>query len=354
MAHGIFNTTRDFQIAEQPAWHKLTKIKSPELLDFPEIIAMPLVYGDNQMAAYGTSRFVMPIATDDGLPVAPPFCGETLIDKSEKGCDDIREKRGSYILFTPREAWAWVHDILSGTGFKVASIGMLWNRSFWFIGTELTELKSLSVGDGREAKFMLNFSGGLDRTVSPQCELSNILPVCHNTISLSRATGKVLFKDRATKNFADRLDNAKTEVEKAVGMTAVFKASMDTIAQIPCNQDRAERVFAGYLSTDDDEKLSTRTKNSVAELKELHTMGLGNRGETEFDLLNAYTQKLTRGGIESKISEGRRFASGEFGSNADLKADFYNLLTTRDKSGSRPALERCEERGERLLADSVN
>jgi Domain of unknown function (DUF932) len=349
MAHGIFNKKRDFQIAETPAWHKLTKIKTPEMKDFPDIQPVPLEI-QGKPAIYGNARYFMPVAMDDGLPVAPPYCGETIVEESEAGCEDVRDKRGSYILFTPREAWAWSTGLLSGTGFRPVSIGMLWNRSFWFIGIELTELKSLSVGDGRESKFMLNFSGGLDRTVSPQCELSSIIPVCHNTISISRATGKVLFKDRATKNFADRLDLAKTEVEKAVGMTAVFKASMDSIAQIPCDKDRAERVFAGYLSTDSDKKLSTRTKNAVSELATLHVKGIGNRGETEFDLLNAYTERLTRGGSESKVSEGRRFASGEFGSNADAKADFYSLLTTRDNSGSRPRLEQCEERGERLLA----
>ena len=349
MAHGIYNKARDFQIAESIAWHKLTQVKVPEMIDFPEIVPVPLYHGDNKVASYGSSRYFLPVSTDDGIAVAPPYCGETLLDNEEKGCNDIREKRGSYVLFTPREAWAWVGELLAGTGFKVASIGMLWNRSFWFIGTELTELKSLSIGDGREAKFLLNFSGGLDRTVSPQCELSNILPVCHNTISLSRASGKILFKDRATKNFSDRLELAKGEVEKAVGMTAVFKASMDSIAKVPCTPDRAERVFAGFLSTDNDKKLSTRTKNAVHELTDLHTSGLGNKGETEFDLLNAYTQRLTRGGMDSKISEGRRFASGEFGSNADAKAEFYNLLTNRDSSGSRPKLEICEQRGERIL-----
>jgi hypothetical protein len=205
-------------------------------------------------------------------------------------------------------------------------------------------LANLAVGDGRDSRFQLNFSGGLDRSTSPQCELSNIVAVCHNTISLSRLTGKVLFQERATKNFATRLDAAKGEVEKAVGMAAVFKAAMDSLAVRPCNRQRAERVFAGYLG-DGADKLSTRTRNTVTALGELHVNGLGNVGRTEFDMLNAYTQLLTRGGDDSKVPAGRRFASSEFGANADAKANFTRFLTDPMTD-----LDATEEHGRTLLA----
>jgi hypothetical protein len=222
---------------------------------------------------------------------------------------------------------------------------MLWNRSFWFISTELTELKSMSIGDGRKTDFMLNFSGGLDRTVSPQAELSAIVAVCHNTISMSRASGKVLFRERATTNFAERLEKSTGEVAKAVGMVAVFEAAMASVANNACDKSRAERIFAGHLSDASDKALSTRTRNTVDELTELHVRGIGNKGRTEFDLLNAFTQRYTHGSATAKTSPGKRFASGEFGPAADAKAGFYNLLTT-----GRANLAEVEDRGERLLA----
>lgn len=346
MAHGIYNKDRDFQISEKQQWHKLTRLGKPKLEDFPEIIAEPLKYGGGKDMVYGNRRFMVPIAKDDGLPVAPPFCGETIITDEEAGCDaKEKDKRGTYVLFTPREAWEWVVSNLAGTNYDVESIGMLWNRSFWFISTNLTELRSLSCGDGRDTNFQLNFSGGLDRTVSPQCELSSIVAVCHNTISLSRASGKILFHERATKNFSDRLEASKSEVSKAVGMAAVFKAAMDSLADKPCNADRAKNIFAGFVTPSGDKKMSTRTANTVSELTNLHTNGIGNRGQTEFDALNAYTQLLTHGSATAKVSMGRRFVSSEFGNNADSKASFHNLLTT-----NRGALEGVEARGEELLA----
>lgn len=349
MASGLY-TKRDFQIAEKQAWHNLTRIKKPEINDFPEIIPISTQYTFNGQVldcVHGNRKFMVPISTDDGLQVAPPYCGEKLIDNEDHTCPAKDEdRRGSYILFTPREAWAWVAEVLAGTQFDVQSIGMLWNRSFWFISTELTELKSLALGDGRKTNFQLNFSGGLDRSVSPQCELSSIVAVCHNTISLSRALGKVLFAERATKNFATRLEAAKSEVEKAVGMTAVFKAAMDSLADKPCDKDRASNIFAGYLSAPETEKLSTKARNTVAELTALHVKGIANKGETEFDLLNAYTQLYTHGGSEAKTSMGRRFVSSEYGNNADSKADFFRILTANDRG----ELESCEERGAELLA----
>jgi len=309
MAHGIY-TDRDFQVAEVKAWHGLTRIAKPTIQHFPKIVPLPLYYNGGKEMMFGDKKFVVPVAEDDMLPVAPPYCD------------------GTYTLFTPREAWEWVSGLLTGTEYNIQSVGMLWNRSFWFMSTELTELKNLSIGDGRDVKFQLNFSGGLDRKVSPQAELSSIVAVCHNTINLSRTTGEVLFNERATKNFKTRLEAVKSEVGKAVGMTAVFKAAMDNLAKNPCDQGKARAIFAGYVTPDGEDKMSTRTQKAVKELVDLHLVGLGNRGETEFDLLNAYTQHLTHGGAESKVPAGRRFASSEFGNGADSKADFVKVLTT--------------------------
>jgi len=203
----------------------------------------------------------------------------------------------------------------------------------------------LSVGDGRKVNFQLNFSGGLDRTVSPQCELSSIVAVCHNTISLSRSSGKILFHERATKHFSNKLDASKSEVSKAVGMSAVFKAAMDSLAEKQCSDTRAKEIFAGFITPPELTKISTRGENTVKQLTHLYRNGIGQQGKTEFDLLNAYTELLTHGSPETKIPIGRRFASSEFGNNADSKADFYNLLTS-----NRPQLQIVEERGKELLA----
>lgn len=333
MSHGIA-TERDFQISEEIAWHKLTKVKTPELSDMPEIVKMPLHFPNGEIAKFGEDALYLPVSLDDGKA-----CGNNSFTDS-------------YSLFTPRDAWKWVNEVLAGTGYKVESCGMLWNRSFWFISTRLAELQDASIGDGRESRFMFNFSGGLDKMVSPQAELSNIVAVCHNTISLSRMTGEVLFKTKATKNFNNRLEAAKADVEKAVGMAALFKKQMDSLAKKPCDVKRAERIFAGYLAPkaqDGQEitRLSTRTKNTIDTLAGLHVRGIGNQGKSEFDLLNAYTELMSRGTADAKTSPMKRFAASEFGNARDDKADFAALLAIPH---NRPKLAKIEERGEMVLS----
>lgn len=329
MAHGI--QKRDFQVSEENQWHKLTTIAKPTKEHFPVIVGKELTL-NGAPAQYGDNVYYMPVAEDDGLPVAPPYC------------------KGSYTIFQPREAWDWVNEVLAGTGFNIKSLGMLWNRSFWFVSTELSELQALKIG-GQDSKFYLNFSGGLDKMTSPQAELSNIIIVCNNTMSLSRLTGEVLFKERLTKNFASRLEAGKAEVEKAAGMAAVFKKTMDTLATKPCKIDRAEKIVAGYLSTDETEKLSTNARNTVKSIGELHVKGRGNKGETEFDLLNAFTEFHTEGMRDgkSKVDPFKRYQSSEFGGSADTKAEFARILT-----GPCQAVKDLEKRGDSLLALTVN
>ena len=132
--------------------------------------------------------------------------------------------------------------------------------------------------------------------------------------------------------------------------TAVFNAAMNTIAKNPCNTKMARTIFTGYVTPDEETKgnkieMSSRTKKTVDALTDLHANGFGNQGKTEYDLLNAYTQHLTRGGGDSTVPLGRRFASSEFGNGADSKADFCRMLTN-----DRSRLNKVIDRGELILA----
>jgi len=147
-------------------------------------------------------------------------------------------------------------------------------------------------------------------------------------------------------------------------MAAVFKAAMDSLAETPCSKAMAKQIFAGYITPDDafdasgnviiekgktnkgEARISGRTKSAIEELTDLHVNGLGNRGSNEFDLLNSYTQYITRGAKDSTVPMGRRFASSEFGNGADSKADFVKVLTTERKDRFPVILDR----GEKVLA----
>ena len=137
--HGI-ESVRDFQVGLSRAWHNLTEVVEAVTADrFPEIVASPLTYTVGEELREWPGMTV-PISTDDGLPVGTAS-GE------------------SYTLFTPREAMAYLSEVLAGTGHKAESLGMIFDRSRWFVTYSLDELQGVAP-DGEA--FKLTASGGLD------------------------------------------------------------------------------------------------------------------------------------------------------------------------------------------------
>ena len=105
--------------------------------DFPHIVAAPLTYQVGEQLKEWTGMSV-PVSTDDGLPVGTAS-GE------------------SYTLFTPKEAMAYLCEVLAGTGYKVLSLGMVFDRSRWFVSFELVELAARLFGGVEETEVVAEF-----------------------------------------------------------------------------------------------------------------------------------------------------------------------------------------------------
>lgn len=306
MAHGILE--RDFVMAglsTEKDWHKKTINKGAILCanDFPEMEGRELQFdagnGELRPLSIDGSVWRVPVTTDDGLPCGKPY-GE------------------SFTLFTPRQGFQLVESILDGTDFEVERIGLLWNRSKWFVSAYLRELATIAP---KGEKFQLNFSGGIDGTMSPQCELSHVRAVCWNTISLSRLQGEILFKRKLTKGFDSALESAKPEIEKAVGMARLFREAMGKAEEKPCHVQTAREIYAGAIG-EKAEKLTTTARNTVEGLTALFQRGDGNNGRTLADVVNGFTQYGTRGFETSRKDIFTRLESSEFGGMADRKAEF--------------------------------
>lgn len=333
MSHGIVELNRDFVYGLQGQgkdWHGLTQERPAITRElFPVMVPSRLV----TETGFKTPWHVL-LANDDGQPCGGPFNPQSF----------------GYIL--PQKAWDMVMDALGGTHFTVERCGMLWDRSFWFVSVALEELKAIT---RKGEKFQLNFSGGLDGNNSPQGELSHIRAVCWNTISASRNTGEYLFKIRQTKNSKVRLDAAKEDVEKAVGMAAIFNKTLASLEATSATVDVARLAYAGdvarhggdfriKVSDKTGEAKENRSRNTVDELVSLFESGDGNTASTRADILNGYTQFFTRGRADSKKNPWAMVATSEFGGNADRKAAFLDCLTDEADFAAL-----CEE-GDKALA----
>jgi len=291
------------------AWHQQTRIaETLTAADFPEIVRAPLQY----VAADGQSRawpgMFVPVSADDGLPVGTAS-GE------------------SYSIFAPRDAMAYLGEVLSGTGHTVESLGMIFDRSRWFATFNLSELAGLAPAG--EA-FQLTASGGLDKSQSPSFNLTHTVAVCANTVRLARA-GRALFSSKLTKGFGARLEASRAALGEVVGMARIFNESLRGLEAKPASVDEARAAYAADLSGNGADLKSSRASNLIDELIVGFRHGRGNGGANRLDVLNGYTEVFGSGlvGAASKRDAFSRWQSSEFGGFADRKEAFAAALTEK-------------------------
>ena len=305
MSSGL-ETSRDFQVGLQQAWHRQTVVKTTITRDdFPIIVPAPLTYeAGGQLHAW--DGMSVPISADDGLPVGTAF-GE------------------SYSLFTPRDAMTYLEEVLSGTGYKVLSLGMVFNRSRWFVSFELVELAGIAPAG---ESFILSASGGLDKSQSPMFNLTHIVQVCANTVRLARA-GRALFSSKLTKGFASRLEASRAALADVVGMARIFNETLRGLEKAKATVDEARAVYAADLSEAGADLRSSRTANTLEDLVAGFRNGRGNAGATRLDALNGYTEVLGQGlvGATSRRDSFKRWESSEWGGNAERKEAFAGAIS---------------------------
>ena len=306
MSSGL-ETSRDFQVGLQQAWHRQTVIETVITRDhFPIIVAAPLTYTVSDQLREWDGMSV-PIAADDGLPVGTAF-------------------GASYSLFTPRDAMTYLEEVLAGTGYKVLSLGMVFNRSRWFVSFELVELAGIAPAG---ESFILSASGGLDKSQSPMFNLCHVVQVCANTVRLARA-GRALFSSKLTKGFAGRLEASRAALGEVVGMARVFNETLRNLEASRATVDEARAVYASELSGNGADLRSTRSGNLLDDMVAGFRSGRGNSGATRLDVVNGFTEVLGQGlaGSASKRDSFKRWESSEWGGNADRKAAFVDGITS--------------------------
>ena len=274
MSSGL-ETSRDFQVGLSKAWHNLTKLVEVVGAEhFPDIVRAPLTYQVGEQLREWPGMTV-PISLDDGLPVGTAS-GE------------------SYTLFTPREAMAYLSEVLAGTGHKVESLGMIFNRSRWFVTYSLDELQGVAP-DGEA--FKLTASGGLDKSQSPSFNLTHTVAVCANTVQVARS-GRALFASKLTKGFASRLEASRDALGETVGMARIWNETLRGLEATKATVNEARAVYAADLTGNGADLRSARSSNLLDELVVGFQRGRGNAGATRYDALNGYTEVMGQGCVQ--------------------------------------------------------
>lgn len=314
MSSGI-ETPRDFVKGihqSEKDWHGLTEYVEAPLT--PELF--PIIVPAQLSSPFGPiDRYVL-ISRDDNKPCGEPFA-----------------KSFGYLL--PQTIWKMIEEALAGTAYTVERMGMLCNRALWFVSVKLDELASVSrPGE----KFNFGFSGGLDGSMSPNGYVSHTRIVCMNTLRLSQKTGNRLFCIRQSAKSHEKLDSAKADVERAIGMVQIFNTVYEQLGNTFCSVDTARAAYAGEIalaggdfsrkvSKKTGEEKESRARNTVDELVSLFESGIANGGNTKADLLNGFTEFGTRGRKDTTKSVLSQVESSEFGGMAERKNRFFELVT---------------------------
>ncbi len=334
--HNITET--DKQEGTKQAWHGLTIIREGLSLAVNwlrewEIIARPLFLQpeSNDSASWIEVPFKQLVASDDSkILIGYPFNPET------------------FRPLTNAEFLNMIHDAVEGTGHKLQSIGTIRNRGRRFASFEIQSLDKFTAG-GRKFEPFLNFGDGCDKSSVLWANTSNTCTVCDNTFSMNLAgvksgSGDLSVSERHTKNIVFRLPAISKLIDQAIGVQAEFAAAFETLATQPVTMTQAARVYAGFITAPDVEKMSVRGLNITNRLTDLFKSGKGNNGQSRADLLSGATDYFTHENSGKSTNRARQFVSADFGVGAQRKVDFMSLVQSDERMG------KAEARGAALFA----
>ena len=225
-----------------------------------------------------------------------------------------------------------------GLDAKIVTAGTVRGGKSFFMSLQQDE-NSAEVLKGDKWDFVLSIATSHDGTDSWNLYTSSFRTVCWNTLRASLDTADVKAKIFHTKNANLQLDSMPEIMMAFRNQQQDIIEALTYLAGIKCDIVKAERIVSGYFSQlqGGEKEFSTRSSNTVRDIVTLFARGVGNRGETCYDLLNGVTEYYTHGnGTGRKASAEDRAFRSEFGGAAEHKERFMGALRDKD---SRDELE---------------
>lgn len=249
--------------------------------------------------------------------------------------------KAGYQVIDNRQVWDVMSSALSDIDAKVTSVGTLEKGKKFFISADIGDSEQVINKD--KFKCYLNFVTSHDGTVAMNVYDSIIRIVCMNTFRWSmEAAGEVGFKVFHTKNADLAMSDLGNLVNAILKGRANLAEVMEYLASHKCDHNDALAMAAGYfcLATYKAE-LATRSMNAAEEIAVLFSRGIGNKGESLYDLANGATEYWTSGnGTGRTLSPANRVYRSAMGSAADHKQAFISMLANDDRRSQALSLGR--------------
>jgi hypothetical protein len=339
MSHEI--TEFDRQEGIEQAWHGLTHVKP--------VIALR----DCWLALWDIVKAPLFTTGKDGKPVSTEYCQLVASDNPAIHIGGPVSKE-TFAPISNAKFLAIIGEALAMIpGAIVASVGSVCGRARVFVSVKLPQHAEAFNAAGREFKPYLNFLNSHDQSAPFIAVVSFVCTVCNNTfrmnlalvekdlsgINAAKKRSELRIKLKHTKHVADRLENVPEVIDGFLGATAIFKAGMEYLGKTVINRADVIPLFMGFLNPEigaglasmlvNGDKLeeaqiealqvSTRRKNQVERLAELHVAGKGNNGATLADAFSAVTDFYSHESSGGEDNAAKQFVSSEFGAGQEMK-----------------------------------
>lgn len=244
-------------------WHRIgTPLEEADLYDWPKacekagldwsVELVPLVTADNQ--AKVESKAVR--RTSDGriLGVVGP----------------------RFTVLQNKDAFAWFEPFLAAKEVSLRTAGSLAEGSRVWVLAKLNR-DPLVIAQGDEIEKFILLSHGHDGSLAVRCGFTPVRVVCQNTLSMAHgSTASKLIRVKHTKDVHENLASIREVMNLANQEFEATAEQYKLLARKAINQADLTKYVKKVLKVDDSEEVSTRTKNTIAEIIGLCEAGRGN------------------------------------------------------------------------------
>jgi phage/plasmid-like protein (TIGR03299 family) len=260
--------------------------------------------------------------------------GHSLLYREDTG-GHLAIAKDSYGIIQNKVLWESLEEALAGIKYEIVSAGYVQGGRKLFIQARVDDENFTVNGD----KFTNLIGAWTSHDGSSGYELMDNATrnVCRNTTTTSyREGGKVFnLKVRHTKNAVARIDGLMQNLEEIFDHRKKFFADLQELASMEVRPQDALAFSAGFFHNSKNKEISTNALNKAKKVVSLFNNGVGNRGETGYDLFNGFTEYYTHGNREAceqdEVRRNKQFYSSERGANARAKAHVLDVLMDEQK-----------------------
>jgi phage/plasmid-like protein (TIGR03299 family) len=224
-----------------------------------------------------------------------------------------------FVPLQNKDAFAWFQPFLAAKEAALATAGALAKGSRIWVLARL-QRDPLVIAEGDTVEKYLLLSHGHDGSLAVRCGFTPIRVVCQNTLSMAHgSTASRLLRCKHTKDVHENLANIREVMNLANQEFEATAEQFRLLARKSINQADLTKYIKKVLKVDDGQEVSTRTKNTLAEIVGLCEAGRGNTlpsvSGTLWTAYNGVTEWLS---YQRGRSQDSRLNSLWYGDSANL------------------------------------